>query len=237
MKLRCFIVMVAIVLTACAHKPSVPPGFVSQEYLLSASDKSIQIVKRPASAFLLKSGVTSATENLPNFFGAIGAVVALSAARADVKRGNAMVSKYQIEDPAVSIAKQVTTRLERKYKIRNDGLGSPEIKVGRGDVEDIAGAYRASSLALDVVGLVWVLDNVEEDKTRLGITYWPRLRIIETSSQKVIAEITCGFNPSDSSIGFTKSKFIENEEIALKAEVAHLVSYCVDVFSKRLGME
>ena len=155
-------------------------------------------------------------------FGIIGATVMIA-------EGNEIVRTNGIQDPALEISQRLEEKLREQrgtIQVPNKNINSPS-----DDVQKLVLAYPGADYLLDVKTFVWMFNYFPTDWSHYRVTYTARLRLIDSSTQNVIAEAKCNSVRSDEKTPPSKDQLLDNKASLLKTYLEKSTSECVNYFS------
>lgn len=184
-----------------------------------------------ASAQLQGKRIVSTQYPMPDFaaFTAGKAAFAIAGAGAMIIEGNGIVRDNGIPDPATAISKALTDRLQAARKI---ALVSSQAVASSDEVSTLVATYTGADYLLDVKTLGWMFNYYPTDWAHYKVTYNARLRLIDTSSQKVVAETMCQTVQGDDANPPTKEQLLANRAALLKSYLDKGATACVDVLAR-----
>lgn len=153
-----------------------------------------------------------------------------------IEPGNALVKENGIEDPAFLIADLLGRLMEIRYGLNYES-GGPATAIGRDDTPAKVTEYKRFQYVLDVSTRYWgfVYENRFSDNYRAF--YVATLRLIEMSSENILAEGWCSTVNRLPHTWFSLDDLIGNGASRLKIEFENIAQFCVEEFSKKsLGM-
>jgi hypothetical protein len=164
------IAAMAVALSGCVSTANVP---VPKARFSQAGGSSISITSRPRPDF---------ADFKPSnaMFGAVGGLAAVSS-------GNELIRKYDVQDPAALIAKELCDHLARLFKVVPQG--AIQIPVGSTDAKEIAiSAANKADLVLDVQTVNWSCVYLPLKWTRYRVIYTVKMRLVDAKKQELVAE-------------------------------------------------
>jgi hypothetical protein len=209
------LIVIAVSLSACATVNHIP---LSPE----------------ASAQLKGKNLTTTRYATPDFsaFTAGKAAFALLGAAAMIAEGNEIVRTNSIEDPALKITQGLVEKLAVS---RGMTLIPNQDKTAAGDdISVLLSTYPKSNYLLDIKTLGWMFNYYPADWAHYRVTYGARLRLIDSSTKKVVAETSCQSVQGDDKNPPTKDQLLDNKAALLKEYLGKAASACVEVLSKEV---
>lgn len=188
------------------------------------------------SAQLAGKTFASTQHPAPDFaaFTAGKAAFALVGAAAMIAEGNAIVKTNSIEDPAIAISRGLVGRLTTARN--GKPLQFAKIQAASDDVGTLVEAHPGADYLVDVKTFNWMFNYYPSDWSHYRVTYSARVRMIETSTRRVVAETICQTVQGDDKNPPTKEQLLEKEAALLKTYLGKAASACVDVLSKQMLM-
>ncbi|MFI5357059.1 MAG: hypothetical protein ACHQ4G_06975 [Opitutales bacterium] len=121
-------------------------------------------------------------------FGALGgAVGGAIGGMAAVSSGNALIMKYNVQDPAATIAKELCAYLTARFKVVQ--YAGKAVAVKTTDINEIANAAgHGADLVLDVQTVNWSCIYLPLKWTRYRVIYTVKIRLIDVKKREMIAE-------------------------------------------------
>ena len=162
------VTLVVIILGGCVTVKHIPLTASSSEAL---SDKKIILTQ------YIKADFTA--------FTAGKAALGILGAAAMVSAGNQIAEENAIPDPALAIG---TGLLERLQSSRNIQIIPSQKVASKDDISTLVMNYPDADYLLDVKTLTWMFNYYPSDWSHYRVTYGARLRLISSSSKKVVAE-------------------------------------------------
>lgn len=205
--------MIIVSLTACSTVSHVP---LSEEASTQLKGKTITTTRYPKSDF-------SAFTSSKAAFAMVGAVAMIS-------EGNEIVKTNNIEDPALKIAKELTDKLATARGMRLIPAGDKAAQSD--DISVLLTTYPKADYVLDVKTTLWMFNYYPTDWSHYKVTYNARLRLIESSTNNVLAQALCKTVQGDDKNPPTKDQLLENHAKLLKEYLNKAASACGDLLSK-----
>lgn len=174
--------------------------------------------------------ITSSQRAVPDFsamtagkamFGMIGAVGMITA-------GNAIIRDNQVEDPANYISIRLIADQSQKHSMTLvDNSGT---LVADESPAKLAAQYAASNYLLDIRTINWSFGYFPTDWNSYRVMYSAKLRLIDTSNAKVMAESFCSRVPEKSEGAPSLDELTANQAQRLKDELRAAADYCIGEF-------
>lgn len=204
--------------------------------LLAAGCATVNHVPLPADKAAQFPGKTVATTQYPapdfTAFTPGSATFGLIGAFAAIAEGNQIVKTNAVEDPALKIGQGVTQRLAASWKMKpSPPAGQP---LAKDDPESVAAAHPGVDYLVDVKTLNWMFIYYPTDWAHYQVSYSARLRLIESSTRKVVAETMCRSDQGDEKNRPTKDQLLDQQAALLKEYLSRASAACVDAFSKEV---
>jgi len=152
-------------------------------------------------------------------FGLLGVSSAISS-------GNTMMRNNKITDPALDIAQALAKKLSDKHKVKV--VQNEQVIPLNSDVKSIVSQYPGSDYILDVKTANWSSIYFPSDWNNYRIIYNGHARLIDTSSQTVIAEVLCTSNPEFKNTDLAPSYEALESGVGIRSELAKAIDFCVD---------
>ena len=197
------LVTTAPLLTSCAATKEIPLSDSS-----ALRGKTLVRVTRKTPAF---SAMTATKMGVGSAFGAIGGAIAAATA---VSEGNQIVRENHVEDPAVSMSRDLATGMSKTYGMKLAG----DRHVEATEPADIAKACSGADYALDARTINWSLMYFPGQLRTYRVIYSSQLRLIDCRSGQVVAQ---GFNlrdPQEEEHSYSYDGLVENGANNLKKE-------------------
>lgn len=200
-------------------------GCTTVQHNTLASEKSAQL-----------AGKTFAPTQypVPDFgaFTAGKAAFAMVGAVAVIMEGNSIVKTNGIEDPAVAISQGLVDRLAAARN--GKPLARAKVPANTDDVAAFAAAHPGVDYLVDVKTFTWMFNYYPSDWSHYRVSYSARLRLIETSTRKVVAESMCRTVQGDDKNPPTKDQLLDKQAALLKDYLGKAAAACVGVLSKQV---
>lgn len=172
--------------------------------------------------------VTASKRDVPDFsamtagkagFGLIGATAMITA-------GNEIIRENAVEDPADYISARLIADLTPKYELTVVDSGGKRIVEEAPD--KVARLYGDANYVVDVRTVNWGFSYFPTDWNNYAVTLGAKLRVIDTSNAKVIAEAYCYKMPEKTDSAPSHDELLANSAQRLKDELRGLADYCVE---------
>ncbi|SEA11529.1 hypothetical protein [Microbulbifer marinus] len=155
-------------------------------------------------------------------FGALGAVAMISA-------GNKIIEENGVEDPASYIYESLAPVLAEQYSLRL--LDDNSIRTSSVKPADLADNVNDARLLLDVRTIGWNMGYFPTVWNRYRVGYSAKLRLIDTSTQEVLAESVCSKMSTDESESApTYDELMADQAALLKSQLLSAADHCVNEF-------
>ena len=193
-----------------------------------ATVKTDELTVEEAVGFEDKTVVLSQYDQLPDFpaqtatnvqFGMIGFATAVS-------NGNAMIEENGIQDPAREISRQLAEGLEKNFNLKV--INNEELVANSKKLTSLVEVYQGYDYILDVRTLGWGSTYFPTDWNSYRVMYSAHARLIDASSQEVIAEELCNFKPEFEDTNDAPSYDDLKSGEGLKRELDKSVAHCVE---------
>lgn len=211
-----FTAILATGLTGCATVNHTP---LSQEKSMELTEKTIVNANYPKADF---SAFTAGKAAL----GPIGAAAMIS-------EGNEITEQNEIPDPAVAIANKLSDNLVKARQMKqvlNSNIATED------NVSNLLKSFSGADYVLDVKTVNWMFNYYSSDWSHYKVTYTARLRLIESASEKVVAETLCTTVQGDDENPPTQEQLLENKASLLKNYLDKGVDQCVNLLSEQVFM-
>lgn len=196
------------------------------------STKSVPIDQSTASNLRDKTLALSAS-NKPDFsavtagkatFGFMGALAMIDA-------GNRIVEEYDIADPAIFLAEEMSKVIKDRNLVM---VKLPVHATNENDVEELAESHAESDFLLDVRTVNWGYSYFPMDWNNYAVNYSAKVRLIETSSAEVRAEAFCGYVDERHDDSPSHDDLLENRAERLKQELHVAATECLAILRSKL---
>ena len=147
-----------------------------------------------------------------------------------IVEGNEIVRANGIEDPALTIGQGLATRLSEERGVML--VSNQNIVAASDDVQSLVSTYRGADYLLDVKTFIWMFDYYPADRSHYKVTYAARMRLIDASSRKVVAETSCETARGDEKNPVTRDQLLNNNASLLKTYLNKSASDCVDLLAR-----
>ena len=192
-----------------------------------ATVKTDELTVEESGNFDGKTLVMSLYGELPDFaaqtatnvqFGMIGYATA-------VANGNAMIQANQIQDPAREISRQLASGLAQNFNmtvVENQSLADSR------KLASLVEVYKGYDYIIDVRTLAWSSIYFPTDWNSYRVLYSAHARLINASTQEVVAEELCNFNPEFEDTNTAPSYDELESGEGLQRELDKSVTHCVE---------
>jgi hypothetical protein len=151
------------------------------------------------------------------------AALGLFGVAAQISGGNAIINDSNVDDPAVAIAGDLAAILEGEYGSQT--IAAP-LQVADNNAGTLVAAARASAqYALDVRS-GWNMMYFPTDWTHYRLLYVATARLVDTSTQAVLAEGSCKYFPETNVGAPTYDEMVGNNAAGLKRELSAATRAC-----------
>lgn len=157
---------------------------------------------------------------------------ALVGALASISAGNDLIEQHQIEDPAVYIGQSLTGALKQRYALDIANNNGAVLDVD--EPSSIAERYPKSDLVLDVQTINWSFIYFPADWDNYRVIYTAKLRLIDTRSNKMIAEGFCKRIPEQDENSPSYDDLISDQAQGLKKELQLAADHCIEEFQTKV---
>lgn len=213
-KKKLLIAIAGLAMVGCASVSHIP---MTPETANTIKNREVATVKRD------KPNFAAATVG-QSTFGIFGIAAATSA-------GNEIVTKNNIEDPAIYIGERLSEELAKKYDTK---VSSKSIEIGDDNVKHISKSSPGSELVLDIMTINWNFVYFPTSFNKYRVIYRARLRLIDTKSEKVLAEGICSRVPDQTPDSPTYDELLANNAERLKKELKDAADFCVGEFKSKV---
>jgi hypothetical protein len=153
------------------------------------------------------------------------AAFAILGAVAMIAEGNGIVRDNAIDDPALTIAAGLQSRLgtaKGMTAVTNTAITS------KNDLPSVIASNPGADYVLDVQTLNWSFLYFPTNWTHYRVMYTARVRLIDAASKTVVAESGCKSVPSDDKNAPTYDELLADKAALLKSHLAKAAAECVD---------
>lgn len=206
------VLVILISLTACTTVTHTP---LSTEASVQLRKKSFASTQYPPADFAAFTAGKAA-------FGLIGAAVMVS-------EGNTIVKDNGIEDPARKISRGLIDRLVVSREMQLTKINTTNAT--NDDIGALISRYPGPDYLLDVKTFNWMFNYYPTDWAHYKVSYSARLRLIDTSNKKVIAETMCSSVQGDDKNPPSKDQLLENKAALLKKYLDQAADICVNLLA------
>ena len=202
--------------------------------LTSCVSTKIVPIQQDRMANLQGSTITVSTREKPSFgamtagkatFGLLGAAAMISA-------GNEIVKKNAIEDPAVSIARELADSFASANAMTV--VPTEGVLAKSTNPAELARQYSAADILLDVQTVNWSFAYFPTDWNNYRVIYSAKARLIDTRTRKVLAEGFCSRVPEKTDDAPSHEELLANQAARLKQELEAAAQHCVSEFRSKV---
>lgn len=176
----------------------------------------------------LKEQTVAATKRAKPDFAAMTATkgaFALLGAMAAISDGNSMVAKYNIDDPADAISRELMGALKETHGMRP---AEDAMSISTDDAGQIAAAAQGkAAYVVDVQTINWSFLYYPMSWGRYRVIYTARVRLINAGSKTVVAEGFCKRMPDDEAHAPSYDDLVNDNAAGLKKELAIATQECI----------
>ncbi|WP_370979454.1 hypothetical protein [Agaribacterium sp. ZY112] len=147
-----------------------------------------------------------------------------------VTSGNKMLKNAAIEDPAVTIAKSLSARIEKRFGMHLQANDSLYIRSKK--TNNVIKKYNDVDYVLDVRTLNWSASYIPNDWDNYRVTYSVQARLINVDTGLVVSEEVCTHTPDYADSNQAPTYQALEHGTALSDEIDKSVAFCVDHISK-----
>lgn len=159
-------------------------------------------------------------------FGAIGGL-------ASVSSGNEWIRKFDVQDPATIIAKELADHLARDFKVAPQS--AMQIPVSSTDPKEIAAAAMGKTdLVLDVQTVNWSCFYLPLKWARYRVIYSVKLRLIDVKKQEMIAEGFFAWKTPDEAYNPTYDELFANNADGLRKQLEEARKAATEYFRTQI---
>ncbi|WP_052046420.1 hypothetical protein [Candidatus Paracaedibacter symbiosus] len=169
----------------------------------------LTIAKRPLPSF---AAITAGKA----MFGALGAMAMIDA-------GNTVVAENGIEDPAIQVSQELGRLLGERLSIPVV-LAQHELTSTK--PSEIAKQYPGAGLILDVQTVNWSFGYFPSDWDNYRVIYSMKLRLVDASTGKAVAEGFCARVPKDNAGAPSREQLLADKASELKTRLRNAASEC-----------
>lgn len=161
-------------------------------------------------------------------FGLIGVAAMISA-------GNAIVRENDVQDPAPALGQALARKMASAYGVKV--AVSPDAVAKDDKMPTLLETYKSVDLLLDVKTIGWQFSYYPTGWSHYRVGYAARVRLIDVSKKKVVAQAMCNTVQGDDKNPPTKDQLLANHATLLKEYLDKAQLACGDLLSKNvLGM-
>jgi len=211
---RTVVFIAAVVLSGCTTINHIP---LSQDASKQLQDKLVVRTTYPTADFAA--------------FTAGKAAFALIGAAAMIAEGNSIVRENNIQDPAIVIGQGLVNQLIAGRNARQ--VPSQAVATGD-DIQTLLATYQGANILVDVKTFNWMFNYYPTDWAHYRVTYSARIRLIDYTSKKVIAETMCRTAQGDDTNPPTKDQLLQDGAALLKNYLTKSATSCIDLVMRNL---
>lgn len=142
-----------------------------------------------------------------------------------ISAGNAIVQKYEIEDPASSVANTLGEGLQSKFGTSLSPATGVSVS---NDLHQLTKQYEHSDLLLDVQTTQWGFGFFPMNWSHYRIMYGVRARLIDVKTMAILAEGTCTRSPETDEGAPTYAELLRDNAARLRQELQGAAQYCAE---------
>lgn len=158
------------------------------------------------------------------------AMFALAGALASIAAGNELIEENKVDDPAAYIRTKLVEGLVNKYGY---SFGEPTF-VDSTKPAKITPAFSGQDLVLDIETINWSFGYFPTDWNNYRVMYSAKLRLIDTKSNKIIAEGFCARVPEQSDTAPSYDELLADEAAVIKSELKSAADQCIQEFKTKV---
>lgn len=200
---------VIVLLPACVSTKNVP---VNTSDLENTSFSQITLSNRDKPDF---SALTAGKA----VFGAIGAAAMISA-------GNKIIRENEVADPADYIGRELAKIMSERYQISE--VNKSETLVKGLKSKQVIDTYTDSGLVIDVQTINWSFGYFPTKWGKYRVIYTAKLRLIDSESNKLLAEGFCKRIPEYDESAPTKKELLADSAARIKQELSIAADSCIE---------
>lgn len=196
------------------------------------STKSIPIDQSTASNLRDKTLALSASDK-PDFAATTAgkATFGLMGALAMIDAGNRIVDEYDIADPAIFLAEEMSKVIKDRNLVT---VKMPVHATNENDVKVLANEHAESDFLLDVRTVNWGYSYFPMDWNNYAVNYSAKVRLIETAKAEIRAEAFCGYVDERHDDSPSHDELLENQAERLKEELHVAATECLAILRSKL---
>lgn len=151
-----------------------------------------------------------------------------------VLAGNKIVEENSIDDPALGLSEKIVAAMSKKHGLSI--LNKTPVISRDDDIQTLISDNSGSDLILDIKTQAWGFRYFPTDWDNYQVFYRARLRFIEVSERKVLAEGECFYDPkyADTNTALSYDALVDKNAKGLKNELAKATLYCEELFKEKL---
>lgn len=169
----------------------------------------------------------------PDFSAMTAAKVAIPfASFTMISAGNKIIKTNNVEDPAHFVANKFSETLADKFNLT---VAESTPKISNSDkINSLVELYSKADILVDVKTLGWNFCYFPTDWDSYRVMYTARLRLIDTSTNTVIAEDLCSYVPEYSNDAPSYDDLVNENAAGLKLQLHKAANFCLDYFNKNI---
>lgn len=210
------ILSVLLLVSGCAPAMiAVDPG----ERLRLREQAEVRAIHYPPPSFFL---VTKGMDRAGLFFGALGAVGAMSAARS---AGEKLREAYSLQDPIIRVRDRFLSDLKPDLDLGTVGIVESPLDT---DAPRTLRERFGDAVLFDFKTVGWGLGYHREDSSRYGVMHNVRARLIRLQGTKVLwqAQVLCSSLQKEAAANPTLGELKADEGAMLKAKLDEAADQC-----------
>ncbi len=148
-----------------------------------------------------------------------------------ISNGNKLIKDYNLSDPSVAIASQVSNRLANTFSMKR----LRPVRIEEYDtIEYLASKYKNNDFVLDIRTSNWTLGFNPFKQGALRLIYRATLYLIDTKTEEVVTESLCAIKTSESK-AYTYDQYMASNAMLLKQELQSITQHCINEFEKQFN--
>lgn len=210
---KLLVVFSVVATSACTTIQHVP---MSAESSSKLQGKSLAVAQYPMPDFAAFTAGKAA-------FGMVGGM-------AMIAEGNSIIRENGIDDPARKISRGLAEQLvaTRAMQLKPRSV----VEAPNDEIGTLVSLYPGADYLLDIKTFGWMFSYYPTDWAHYRVTYSARLRLIETSSKRVVAETLCSGVQGDDQNPPSKDQLLENQAALLKTYFDRAADNCVQLLAR-----
>jgi hypothetical protein len=216
MSKKLLIVITGLSMVGCAGVRHVS---MTPEVANTLKDREVATVKRDKPSFMATTPGKAGIGGPP-----LGTVLM-------VRSGNEIVSKNNIEDPAVYIGEKLRTELSTRYGTK---VSSKSVTLTNDSVQTTSRSDAGVDLLLDVSTVTWSFAYFPLTWSKYRVIYAALLRLTDTKDGKILVDGTCSRVPDKTPTSPTYDELLANGAERLKKELREAADFCVGEFISKV---